>query len=570
MTSPLQADVLILGGGSAGCVLAARLSERTSLRVALAEAGADTPPGAVPADIASSYPSRAYFNPGYSWPDLRATLGGAHLNDATQRPTARYEQARVMGGGSSINGIGVNYGAPADYEEWQESGATGWRWRDVEPFFRKAERDLDLSGPPHGHDGPIPVRRIPATRWSGFTRAVTDELAARGFARRVDQNGPWEDGFMPTCVNLDETWRRVSTATGYLTADVRARPNLMLLPRHAAHRLLFDGRRVTGAALTHDGGVVEIGAGLTIVSCGAIHTPALLMRNGIGPASALRALGIDIVADRRGVGANLMEHPATTLSCLLRRDARFADRSDYHIQIMLRFSSGLEAMPAGDMHMAIVGQTGWHALGHRLGSLVLWVNKSHSRGHVQLRSADPLAEPEVDFRLLSDRRDLLRLMQAFRMGAGILMAPALDAVRRIAFPTFMSDRIRRIVRPTARNAFLLASIAAYIDATGAHGDRLLRRLASPELDLAALVADDDALAAYLARATTGVWHASGTARMGGAQDPLAVTDPAGAVYGVEGLHVCDASLMPTIPCANLNLPIIMMAEKIAATLTQRL
>ncbi len=570
MTSPLQVDVLILGGGSAGCVLAARLSERTSLRVALVEAGADTPPAAVPADIASSYPGRAYFNASYSWPDLRVTLGGAHLNDATQRPVARYEQARVMGGGSSINGIGVNYGAPADYEEWQDAGATGWSWRDVEPFFRKAERDLDLAGPPHGHDGPIPVRRIPETRWSGFTRAVTTELAARGFARRDDQNGAWEDGFMPTCVNLDEDWRRVSTATGYLSASVRKRPNLMLLPRHTARNLILEGRRVTGAELTHEGGVIRVGAGLTIVSCGAIHTPALLMRNGIGPGSELHALGVGVVADRRGVGGNLMEHPATTLSCLLRRDARFVRRSDYHIQMMLRFSSGLAATPAGDMHMAIVGQTGWHALGHRLGSLVLWVNKSHSRGHVRLRGTDPGDEPEVDFRLLSDHRDLVRLMAAFRLGAAVLTAPTLDAVRRIAFPTFMSDRIRRIVRPSPRNAFLLATIAAYIDASGAHGDRLMRRLASPDIDLANLVADDDALAAYLARATTGVWHASGTARMGAAQDPLAVTDPSGQVYGVEGLHVCDASLMPTIPCANLNLPIIMMAEKIAHALKQRL
>jgi 5-(hydroxymethyl)furfural/furfural oxidase len=563
MSASQTIDVLILGGGSAGCVLAARLSERSGLVVALAEAGDDTPPGAVPEDISSRYPGRAYFNPRYSWPGLRATLGAAHLNDPARRPQARYEQARVMGGGSSINGIGVNYGAPNDYDDWHAAGAEGWRWRDVEPYFRKAERDLDQPTPGHGTAGPIPVRRVPPAQWSGFTRAVGDALVAMGHERRPDQNGPWADGVMPTSVNLDEDWRRVSTATGYLDRAVRARPNLMLLPRHHATRLIFDGGRVTGAELVHDGGRRILLARRTIVACGAIHTPALLMRNGIGEASALRALGIAPVADRPGVGANLMEHPATNLSCLLTGAGRLARRDAYHIQTMFRFSSGLAGEPPGDMHVAIAAQSAWHALGHRIGSLVMWVNRSHSRGTVRLRAADPGTGPEVDFRLLSDPRDMTRMMGAFRRCAAVLASPQLDGVRRTIFPVHLSDRLRRIARPSWRNALLLEALARYIDLTGTHGDAVLRRLAARDADLAALLADDDALAAYLAQATTGVWHASGTARMGRRDDRLAVCDPDGAVIGVDGLTVCDASLMPGIPCANLNLPIIMMAEKIA-------
>jgi 5-(hydroxymethyl)furfural/furfural oxidase len=189
---------------------------------------------------------------------------------------------------------------------------------------------------------------------------------------------------------------------------------------------------------------------------------------------------------------------------------------------------------------------------------------------VRLASPDPAAEPEVDFRLLSDERDMVRLMGAFRLAAAALLSRQLDGVRRIVFPSFYSDRLKRVSRPGARNALLLALLARYVDATGEHGALLLRGLASRGPGLDALLADEDALRAHLHASTTGVWHASGTARMGRRDDPMAACDEEGSVIGVGDLTVCDASLMPSIPCANLNLPIIMMAEKVSDALKARL
>ncbi len=560
---PSDADVLILGGGSAGCVLAARLSARAALRVVLVEAGDDPPPERLPVDIRNPYPGRAYFNRAYTWPDLEATLGAAHLNAPQSRPRTRYEQARIMGGGSSINGLGGNRGAPSDYDEWAARGLPEWGWTDVEPYFRKLERDLDEAGPEHGHDGPLPVRRVPEARWSPFTRAVTGALEARGFARRRDQNGAWEDGVMPTTLVLDENWTRVSTATGYLTPAVRARPNLTILAHARAERIEFEGRRATGASVIVAGARRRIAARLVVVSCGAIHSPALLLRSGIGPGAAARELGIDVVADLPGVGRNLMEHPGSNVSCLLRPSARMPAKDAHHIAAILRFSSGLPGCPAGDMHAAIIARSAWHAIGRRIGTIFVWVNKSYSTGELRLVSPDPAVPPEVDFRLLSDLRDQARLAAGIRLAAATLADPALDPVRRIVFPTYLSARIRKVARPGWRNALALAAVGAAVDAGGEFGDRLLQRLASRDVDLTALLADDAALGAYLQTATTGCWHASGTCRMGPAGDRLAVTDAGARVHGIDGLAVCDASLMPTIPRANLNFPVVMMAEKIA-------
>src|ERR1041385_5911368 len=190
-------DYVILGGGSSGCVLAARLSENARNRVLLIEAGKDVTAETAPADVLASYPGRAYFNPDFTWPGLNVLLGGASQNDPGSRKSARYEQARILGGGSSINGLIAVRGAPTDYDGWEALGATGWNFESVLPYFRKLERDLDFDGPYHGKDGPITIRRYPVADWTGFVGTVAKVLEQRGLPLVPDQNGAWQDGVMP-------------------------------------------------------------------------------------------------------------------------------------------------------------------------------------------------------------------------------------------------------------------------------------------------------------------------------------------------------------------------------------
>jgi 5-(hydroxymethyl)furfural/furfural oxidase len=557
-------DVVILGGGSAGCVLAARLSEDPETSVLVAEAGPDVLPGAVPEAISSPYPGKAYFNPDWTWPTLRVILGSAMSNSAP-RAVRPYEQARVMGGGSSINGIGANRGAPSDFDEWEAMGAAGWGWSEVLPYFRKLERDLDYGsdGELHNGDGPVPIRRIPRTLHAGFIRDVETELASRGYARHEDQNGPWQDGLFPIATNLDEAGHRASAATAYLTAEVRRRPNLTIWPDTKAERVPMEGRRAVGAELRRQDGSVRVAAGLVVVSAGALHSPALLLRSGIGAPAALAKLGIAVAVRRDAVGRNLQEHPSIGLSAYMPKPSRPVTGDQYHIQSVLRWSSGQDGAPAGDMHLAMNMRSGWHAVGSRLGLLFNWVNKSYSHGMVTLAAADPAVEPEVDFRLLSDRRDLLRLADAFRLAASTLLAMQARGECLDVFPSTYSAKVKKWLAPSFRNGAVMSLVGPAMDAVSGVRHAVLRSLQEGMPSLELLLRDEAELHGFLRRNVGGVWHPSGTCRMGATDDPAAVCDPDGRVIGAEGLMVCDASVMPSIPCANLNIPVLMIAEKIA-------
>jgi 5-(hydroxymethyl)furfural/furfural oxidase len=328
-------------------------------------------------------------------------------------------------------------------------------------------------------------------------------------------------------------------------------------------RILFDGSRAVGAEIDGAAGVTTVRGREIILTCGALHSPAVLMRSGVGPVAQLRSLSIPVIADVPGIGSNLIEHPVISVSSYLTKRGRLANLQRHHTQVHLRYSSNLEATPQGDMMLAVIARSGWHAIGQRVGSFYLWVNKPYSTGSIALRSADSAVPPLIDFRLLSDPRDRKRLRDGFRFIAELAADPELDPVRSKIFPTNYSDRVRKVSSPGLRNLAQMAALAAILDGLPAARGWLIDTVITSGVKLQDLLVDDDMLDEFLQRAVAGVWHPVGTCRMGSADDSMAVTSASGKVRGIENLRVCDASVMPTIPCGNTNIPTLMVAERMA-------
>jgi 5-(hydroxymethyl)furfural/furfural oxidase len=563
-------DFIIVGGGSAGSVMAHRLSAKGSNKVLLLEAGQDTPPGEEPPEIRDSYSGTAYFDPRFHWTELRVTTQVvSHNNPQVDRPPLRkYEQARVLGGGSSINGQMANRGAPTDYDEWEARGAAGWNWKNVLPYFKKVERDLDFDGPFHGKDGRIPVRRIPQEHWTKHSQAAAEACKQAGYSFLPDQNGEFVDGYFPV-THSNESEQRVSAAMGYLDRATRQRPNLNISTDTQVKELLFDGTRCIGVKALVRGREHEFHGNEVILSCGAIHSPAHLLRAGIGPVGHLKEMDIPVRAGLEGVGQRLMDHPSIALSSFIRRGARVNEHTRRHIQVGLRYSSGLPGVPQGDMFVAILTKSAWHAVGEQIASLLTFINKTYSEtGQVRLASRDPFAEPEVEFNLLSDRRDLERLMSGFRKMAALQMSPPLKAVTDKPFPASYSDRVRKIGVVNTKNKLLTSVAAALMDGPAALRSYMIDNFIVEGFTFDDVMNDEDALEAFVKKAAIGVWHASCSCRMGRPDDPMAVVDTEGRVRGVQGLRVVDASIFPVVPCANTNFPTLMTAEKIADTMLQ--
>lgn len=561
-----QYDFVIVGGGSAGCVLANRLSSDPKRRVLLIEAGPDTPPDDVPDSIYAEGYLPDYFQENRYWTKLEvyrdATGNRSPSQVAVEMKRHRYEQARVMGGGSSVNGQVALRGIPSDYDEWEALGAKGWSYRDCLPYFCRLERDMDFEGPEHGRDGPIPVKRTFPEDWAGFAHAFRDAIQDRGLPYVDDCHAVHGDGCYPFPKN-NVYGRRITTAVGYLDSATRRRPNLEILAETMVEALLFEGRRAIGVKMRSRGGSAEdVRAGEVLLCAGAIHTPTILMRAGIGPGAHLADHGVAVLANRPGVGSNLQDHPLVGLGVHLKPEARLRGKMMNSFLVYTRFSSGLKGCPASDMKMSLGNRFDQTEVGHQFGVLRVGPDKAYSRGTVLLRSPRTEEEPYVSFNLLSDPRDRDRMLMGIRFAVDVLRSEPITRVSYSVFAGAYTDWIRRLSRRTLVNRAITKIGAMALDSNALVRDSLVK-IAMSGYDLERIGADDSEADRFARDTVLGNWHACGTVAMGDREDPHTCVDSSGRVIGVDGLRVADASVMPTIPCANINLTTIMIAEKLS-------
>ena len=499
-----MADVLIVGGGSAGCVLAARLSEDDRCHVVLVEAGSDC------ADLSALPPAVVDG----SEPTDALDWGYVSEPDASGRSIA-LPRARLIGGCSATNGCFALRGSPADYDGWARAGNPGWSFDEVLPFFRRLEADADFSDRWHGSEGPIPIRRHPPAECNPVQQAFLETAVAAGRPAVDDHNRPGALGVGPMPRNVRDGVR-MSTALTYL-ALARARPNLTVCGEATVDRVEVRRGRAAGVRLV-SGDVVP--ADRVVLAAGAYASPAILQRSGIGPPKILAPLGVEVTVALAGVGGNLVDHALVAVD-LPAEPGTTGPR----FQTMATLRSAL-APPGGapDLHLFLAGPFDVPAEVSPTGGvfgIVAGVVQPSSRGSLRIRSADPAAPLRIDVAHLRHPDDLARMLEA------ILLA-------------------RRISRT----------------------EPLAGMVAGAELFPGPAIADGDepALAVAIAGRVNTYHHPVGTCRMGPDPDGGAVVDTRGRVYGVEQLFVADASVMPAIPSANTNLPTIMVAERIAAWL----
>jgi predicted dehydrogenase (TIGR03970 family) len=506
-------DYVIVGAGSAGATLAARLSDDPSLRVMLVEAGPDYPsPAKTPADLL----------------DARRNAGGPHDWQYVAAPvpgrSAPYSRGKVVGGTSAINAALAIRATPADFDEWAALGNPEWAWKRVLPFLQRLEDDHDYRDDRHGAGGPIPVCRWLPHEWLPEQACFYSACRAAGFADLPDHNHPGGEGVGSLPMNRDGL-QRVSTARAYLD-PARHRPNLTILPHSLVDRVRLSGTRAAGVDLARDGERQTVHADRVVLSAGAINSPAILLRSGLGPADDLTALGIRPVVNLPGVGKRLWDHPSVPL--WLVPHSSDADFSTPTFQVAARYTDHGQT-DSSDMFLfmaSCMDLTAEPALMAELGTPVaLSINpvlmKPRAAGRLTLASTDPREQPAIALNYMSHPEDLRRLMAGLRLAWAIAQEPEMT--------------------PT------LSRVAGMDDS---------------------ILASDSALAAYVMANVDSFCPAAGTARMGDAGDAQSVVNQRCRVQGVDNLWVVDASVMPTVPSVPPNLTTIMIAERVADWLKQ--
>lgn len=525
----MQADYVIVGAGSAGCAMAYRLAEAGKRVLVIEYGGSDAGPF-IQMPAALSYPMNMKM---YDWgmqTEPEPHLGGRTL--VTPR-------GKVIGGSSSINGMIYVRGHAHDFDHWAESGADGWAYADVLPYFKRMEHwhDGGHGGNPdwRGKDGPLHVTRGP--RKNPLTRAFVEAGAQAGYPITGDYNGEQQEGFGPFDATIYKG-RRWSTATAYLRPALK-RPNCTLI-RAFARRIVIEDGRAVGVEVSRGGKIEVIRANTeVIVAASSLNSPKLLMLSGIGPAAHLAEHGIDVIADRAGVGQNLQDHlelyiqqaatkPVTLFSYWnLRGKARIGaewllwktglgSSNQFESAGFIRSRAGVDYpdiqfhfLPIAVSYDGKVVPEG-HGFQAHVGPM-----RSASRGQVTLRSADPDDHPRIEFNYMSDPQDWVDFRACIRLTREIF--------GQEAFAPFRGHEIQP-------------------------GDA---------------AQSDEALDDFIRDHVESAYHPCGTCKMGRADDPMAVVDPQARVIGVDGLRLADSSIFPRVTNGNLNAPSIMVGEKVS-------
>ncbi|HSV82841.1 MAG TPA: GMC family oxidoreductase N-terminal domain-containing protein [Ramlibacter sp.] len=551
----LRCDFLVVGGGTAGCVLAARLSESGEHQVILVEAGEDTPPDRTPADIRDTFPAST-LNRAYLWPGLLATAGPG-------MPARPYPQARVMGGGSSVMGMIALRGVPADYERWRSLGAERLGWQDAVRYFEKVEA-LGGGGP---QENGRAVAITPQSRWAPFVHGLAKAARRHGLPRVSAINEAPHDGFFAMPVSTAGPVR-ASAAHCYLTAQVRARDNLRILSRTQVLRVNLEGRTALGVQARGEAGDYPITARKVVLCAGGIHSPSLLMRSGIGPGAQLQRLGIAPALDLAGVGSNLQNHAYSFFALTLPPGRRLEAAQRLFAVAGLRASSGLPECP-GDLLAFVLGRSSTAAFGTSVAMVASSLYCPYSRGRVTLAGPEHDRPPTIEFNFLSDPRDRPRALQASRLAEALVRAEEVAAEYGEAYLLPAGLAVNQFHRQGIAGALLGKAAQIALDAP-APLRRFLVQCALPgakrlmSRGRAVDLSDEDLL-----NALAPMGHPAGSCAMGRPGDPMAVVDSGHRVLGVGNLFIVDASVMPHIPSTNTNLPTMMLAEHGAERLLER-